>query len=83
MSATPEELQRAYDTGAERGWDHANYEDAYGKEERVPGEPGARRRMCPGWCDTYDLLPSYNRGWGAGVRRFKAGRYADGTKIPD
>jgi len=88
-SERTEEQQRAYDVGAERGWDHANYVDAYGEEEKpAPGEPGPRRRMCPSWIlnrryPTPPLLPHYNKGWDAGVRRFKSGRYADGTKVPD
>lgn len=83
-NVTPEEEQRAYDVGTERGWDHANYEEAYGKEETpAPGEPSARQRMCPAWCAGYPLNNPYNKGWATGVRRYKSGRYADGTKIED
>lgn len=74
----------AREAGINKGWDHANYVDAYGPDPKTkPGEEGARGRMMPSWVNTPAMIRAYRDGFAVGQRRFKAGRYPDGTKIDD
>lgn len=94
-----EEEQRAYDAGVERGWDHANFVDAYGKEHdrRTPDYPswlsldttdqgfvisGVGSRMSSAEATKRIALRThFAEGWKEGRKRFRQGRYPDGTKI--
>lgn len=92
-------MTEAYELGCSRGWDHAGFVDAYGKEHE------RSRPDYPAWMLTdsralgdeynrFDLRYSevqqrrewqmeFKRGWTDGRRRFHRGRYPDGTKIDD
>lgn len=92
-------LAEAYELGCSRGWDHANFVDAYGKEHerRAPDYPSwmgtdpnedgiayeERRRRIYQREDRLALRAEFKRGWTDGRRRFTRGQYPDGTKIPD
>lgn len=85
--------------GADKGWTHANFVDAYGKEHerRGPDYPG-RLAIDPnedGISYEERLARIYQRderlaqraefakGWTQGRRWFHQNRYPDGTKIED
>lgn len=85
---TPEEIaecEEAKRVGRSHGWDHANYEAAYGKApKQAPGTPGAmaktmpfryRNRLynngVPQGAGTYATAHAYKQGWQAGVRQYK------------
>lgn len=75
-------VEAARAAGIGRGWDHANYVDAYGPDPVVkPGEDGAPGRVRPGWVRPGAQHRAYMAGWRLGVDRFKRGRYADGTRM--
>lgn len=92
-------LTKAYELGTSRGWDHANFVDAYGKEHerRDPGYPGwmgidpnadgisyeERRRRIYGRAQRLAERAEFKRGWTDGRKRFHRGQYPDGTKIAD
>lgn len=71
--------------GRSHGWDHANYEAAYGKApKQAPGTPGAMAKTMP-WkyrnklyengkptgAGTYASAHAYKRGWRKGVAQWK------------
>lgn len=85
---TPEEIakcEEAKRVGRSHGWDHANYEAAYGKEPKAPpGTPGPMSRTMPYTYrmmqylngkatggGTYATAHHYKLGWKAGVAQYK------------
>lgn len=91
------ESEAAYELGLSRGWDHANFVDAYGKEHesRTPDYPGwmgtdpnaagitheERQRRIYDRTARDEQRAEFKRGWTDGRRRFGRGQYADGSKI--
>lgn len=90
--------QEARDLGRERGWDQANFVDAYGKEHdrRTPDYPGSmeldinaegisyeeRRSRIYQREERIALSEAFKEGWTEGRKFFHQNRYPDGTKIP-
>lgn len=77
--------EEAKRVGRSHGWDHANYEAAYGKApKQAPGTPGAMAKTMP-WkyrnrlyengkatgAGTYASAHAYKQGWQAGVRQYR------------
>lgn len=78
--------EEAKRVGRSHGWDHANYEAAYGKApKQPPGTPGAMAKTMPwkykrgqgfahsrvGGNGTHATEDAYKRGWQAGVRQYR------------
>lgn len=95
---TDNRLAEAYELGCSRGWSHANFVDAYGREHErnTPDYPAwmiTDPRALPD--GAYDAIPyrerqqrkvwqaEFKRGWTDGRRRFHHGQYPDGSKIED
>lgn len=102
MTTTDESaaLAEAYELGCDRGWDHANFVDAYGKEHerRGPDYPARYEQIPWGSPQWYDRTPDdrraentlrpvlrqeFARGWTDGRKRFRQGRYPDGSKLEE
>lgn len=99
MITDSERLADAYELGCSRGWDHANFVDAYGKEHerKGPDFPGhldddpeapgisfeERRRRIYEREQCIAERAEFKRGWTDGRKRFHQGRYPDGSKIED
>lgn len=98
MTETQSELEReAHEVGLSRGWDHANFVDAYGKEHdtRKPEYPAylhvpmSRSGYYPEGmtvAEMNDRLAArkvFEAAWKEGRKRFRLGQYPDGTKIED
>lgn len=66
--------QAATETGQSRGWDHANYVDAYGGD--MDQEPEVPARF--GSVATY-----FTAGFAEGVERFQNGQSADGSPVEE
>lgn len=86
----------AYEAGLERGWDHANFVAAYGKEHdtRKPEYPSflfvpkGPFGHYPGDGMTAREMQErlaaqkvFDAAWKEGRKRFRKGQYPDGTKI--
>lgn len=61
--------RQAYATGLDRGWDHANFCEAYMPSDTDNG---------PAPMDGPHQL-SFRAGWYEGVRRYRANQWQDGT----
>lgn len=82
-------IEEAREVGKRHGYDHANYEAAYGPEPKgKPGEPGPCARTMP---LRFKILPygqggtkhagtqgAYTAGWRSGVARYKR-EHRDGS----
>ena len=93
---TPEQARAM---GRERGWDHANFVEAYGKEHERrgpdypsqlglnPNEEGItyRERHSRIWerNERVAARQAFSEGWTEGRRFFHQGKYHDGTAIED
>jgi hypothetical protein len=66
---------KAWESGVHRGWDHANFVEAYGEEHdtRHPEVPGGYE----------EHAGAFEQGWREGIKRYRAGRWQDGTKQDD
>lgn len=66
---------QAWEAGLNRGWDHANFVQAYGQEHdtRRPDVPAHHA----------DHADAFEQGWREGIKRYRAGRWQDGTKHDD
>lgn len=85
--------------GADRGWTHAAFVDAYGKEHerRGPNYPGSmnidpnedgisyevRQARIYERAERLAQRAEFAKGWTQGRRWFHQNRYCDGTKIED
>ncbi|MFJ6437875.1 hypothetical protein [Streptomyces sp. NPDC091416] len=65
---------RAWQSGVEHGWDHANFVRAYGAEHQLrrPTVPGHHREQSE----------AYEHGWREGRKRFNRDCYTDNTPRP-
>ncbi|WP_424863034.1 hypothetical protein [Streptomyces sp. MMS24-I29] len=63
---------RAWESGVCRGWDHANFVTAYGKEHdrRSPDVPESYHRCAE----------AFEQGWREGRKRYTRGLWQDGSK---
>ncbi len=90
------ELDEAFELGRDRGWDHANFIAAYGKEHECrPTYPGSMALDPAEFGISYEesqariregdkrraLRSEFERGWSEGRENFRYCRYTDGTKI--
>lgn len=92
-------IQEATELGHSRGWDHANFVAAYGKQHdrRTPDYPGwlgidpnaegisyeERRARIYQRAERVAAHNAFKAAWSEGRKRFARGRYPDGTKIED
>jgi hypothetical protein len=75
--AEASDIDVAFATGLDRGWDHANYVEAYGPQ----GNPNLV--PYPGWVEnsSLEVRAAFRDGWEQGVDRFTEGLYPDGSPV--
>lgn len=66
---------KAWESGVDHGWDHANFVNAYGKkhDQRRPEVPGFHR----------GCTEAFEQGWREGHKRYTRGLWQDGSKKED
>lgn len=67
------------ESGIDAGWSNANFTEAYG--DPLPGAESSLEARRGSYSDHY--RDGWLIGYPVGVKRFRSGRYTDGSKISD
>jgi hypothetical protein len=75
-TAEASDIDVAFATGLDRGWDHANFVEAYGPEH------GHNTPAYPGWVanGSEEVREAFAEAWELGADRFNEGLYPDGSE---
>lgn len=81
MSEYPQHLRASYDAGLNRGWDAANFADAYGVD---PAKGGKEKQAATSsteqtFYDSGEFLNGFQEGW----ELFDNDQYPDGSPMGD
>jgi hypothetical protein len=79
MARKSNDYVEGHESGIDAGWSNANFTEAYGDPlSSAESSLEARRGS---YSDHY--RDGWLKGYPVGVKRFRTGRFTDGTRIPD